>query len=373
MKIKSIKSAKNLQNKTILVRCDFDVPLKNKKILDNSRLQACIPTIEFLLKKKVKQIILIGHLGRPTGVDKKLSLEPVKKELEKLLKKDSRFKIQDLRISFYKNILDSKIQIPDSKIVMLENLRFHPRENLNCKKWAKKLANLADVYVNEAFAVSHRSASSVDAIQNYLPSYAGLHLEKEINNLSSVITKTKKPLTVIIGGAKIETKLPVVKEFISKADNILIGGGVANTFLKSQSVDIKKSLVNDKYLKDAKKLIKNLKIILPVDFKWSDNKIYDIGSKTIDQYSDIIKKSKTILWNGPMGYFEDKNFRIGTEKIAQTILKNKKAKIIIGGGETNEIFKRKKIPKNIFISTGGGAMLEFLSGNKMPGLRKIYK
>jgi phosphoglycerate kinase len=276
MSIKSIRNCENLKNKTVLVRCDFDVPLKNSKVQDGTRLKACIPTIKFLLKNKVAKIILIGHLGRPEGIDKKLSLKPIAKHLEKLLK---------YKINFISN---SKIETLDSKIIMLENLRFSPLEQKNNKAFAKSLAKLADIYVNEAFAVSHRSASSISAIQDYLPSCAGLNLANEIQNLNSVLQKPKKPLVVIIGGAKIETKLPVIKQFLKTADYILIGGGVANTFLKVKGIDVKKSLVDEKYFGEAEKILKkieirnqklgNVKLILPIDVVWSDDKVRSLSA-----------------------------------------------------------------------------------------------
>jgi len=414
MRIKSIKNLKNLKNKTVLVRADFDVPIKQEtrnkkqetKILDDTRLKALLPTIKFLLNKKVKKIILIGHLGRPNGrVVNNLSLEPIKNYLEKLLKKNTRYKIQ----------FPNKFQVPNSnyKISILENIRFWPEEEKNNKKFAKNLANLADIYVNECFPTSHRKHASFDAIQDFLPSYAGLNLEQEIKNL--FLDKIKRPLVLIIGGAKIETKLPVINNFINKADYILVGGAVANNFFKTKGFEIGKSLVDKEYIKEAKGILnfqdtrnnfqinsknqksnkKNYKLpitycglFLPIDIITQDSKIkslneikstdkiLDIGPKTIILFSGIIKSARTIVWNGPMGYFEDKNFKNGTDKIAENIFKNKKAKIIIGGGETGQVIKKlnkNNNKKNIFISTGGGAMLKFLAGEKLPGLKKIYK
>ncbi len=432
MQIKSIKQLKNLKNKAVLVRCDFDIPIKeikkyrNKKIkiIDDTRLKACLPTIEYLLKKKCQRIILMGHLGRPGGkMVKNLSLKPVKNKLKKILRKDLRFKIYDLKFNFIKKIPDSRFQIPDSQIAMLENLRFYPEEQKNDKNFAKKLSSLADIYVNEAFAVSHRSAASVDAIQNYLPNYAGLHLEQEIKNLSYVLQKPKRPLVVIIGGAKIETKLPVIKNFIKTADYILIGGAVANMFFKVMGYEVGKSLVDDKYLVEARRILKksetspdiksgsplrsknsklekdknysllitHYSLLLPVDAMTSKGKIksmdeikkneyiLDIGPQTRTLFCDIIKKARTIVWNGPMGYFEDKRFAKGTNEIAKSILENKKAKSVIGGGETIQQLSNKhkageqQLTKNIFISTGGGAMLEFLAGKKLPGINTLIK
>ncbi len=406
MKIKSIKQCKNLKNKTVLVRCDFDVPLnrgktriatrKNAEIVDDSRLKALAPTIKFLLKNKVKQIILIGHLGRPQGkVVKELSLLPVKNCLEKILK----IQIYFIDCGIPSFLKDQKVTRDDSKIILLENLRFYPEEEKNDKKFAKKLVNLADIYINECFATSHRAHASINSIQNYLPSFAGLNLEKEIKNLSQVLNsprkalqrgKPKNPLILIIGGSKIETKLPVINNFINKADYILIGGAVANNFLKAQGFEVGKSLIDKKYLSEAKKILKksNNKLLLPLDIVTKNNsvkllneikptdRILDIGPKTILLFNDIINSAKTIVWNGPMGFFENKKFANGTNAVTKNIFKNKKAKIIIGGGETISVISNQQLiikNKNIFISTGGGAMLEFLANKKLPGLKKLIE
>ena len=263
--------------------------------------------------------------------------------------------------------------------MMLENLRFSDRERANCKRFAKQLANLAEIYVDNAFANSHRQHASISAIQNYLPTYYGFNILEEIKALSKVLYRPTHPLILVIGGAKVETKLPVIKKYLKLADYILIGGAVANTFIKSLDYQVGKSLVDKKYLSLAKKLL-HPKIILPVDVVTnkmikrvdminSQEAILDIGPATIKLYSSIIKSAKTIIWNGPMGKFEDKKFRLGTQHLAQYILKTK-ANVVIGGGDTAEVLLNKKIPKNIFISTGGGAMLEFLSGNILPAFKK---
>jgi len=436
MKIKSIKQAKDLKNKTFLVRCDFDVPLeqKNKKtkkqknteivIADDVRLKACLPIIEFLLKKKAK-IILMGHLGRPKGsVVPDLSLEPVRDHLEKILNKNINF-IKNFTLTAARHEME---EMRGGEIACLENLRFWISENKNDKKFANSLANLADIYVNEAFATSHRNVASIDVIQDFLPSFAGLNLEKEIENLSKVTEKPSRPLVVIIGGAKIETKLPVIDRFLAKADYLLIGGAIANNFFKVLGYEVGKSIVDEDYLDEAGRLlqkseggflgnkfqipnnkfqinskfqipnskfelkdIKKLKhkIILPIDVKIKGarsietkkleqvkktDKILDIGSKTLNFYGRMIKGARTIVWNGPMGYFEEKEFSCGTFGVADHILKSR-AKSLIGGGETAEalsqLVKNKKLPNRIFVSTGGGAMLEFLAGKKLPGLKKI--
>ncbi len=379
--LKSIKSIKKLKNKRILVRCDFDVPLKKIKgkiiITDDSRLKDSLATINYLINKQAK-VILIGHLGRPGGkINKNLSLRPIRQRLEKLLSK----KIELVNIDRYidQTIIKKSQQLYTGQIMMLENLRFSDRERANCKRFAKQLANLAEIYVDNAFANSHRQHASISAIQNYLPTYYGFNILEEIKALSKVLYRPTHPLILVIGGAKVETKLPVIKKYLKLADYILVGGAVANTFIKSLDYQVGKSLVDKKYLSLAKKLL-HPKIILPVDVVTnkmikrvdminSQEAILDIGPATIKLYSSIIKSAKTIIWNGPMGKFEDKKFRLGTQRLAQYILKTK-ADVVIGGGDTAEVLLNKKIPKNIFISTGGGAMLEFLSGNMLPAFKK---
>ena len=422
MEIKSIKLAKNLKDRRVLVRCDFDIPLKNGKILDDTRLKVCLLTIQYLLKKKAK-VILMGHLGRPRGkAVRDLSLIVIKKWLEN---KNQELKIFPIRqasknqgIYFIKDLnklSDGCSLMAGYKICLLENLRFYPEEQKNSQKFARNLSKLGDIYVNEAFAVSHRSAASVDAIQNYLPSFAGLHLEEEIKNLNYILDKPNKPLAVIIGGAKTETKLPVIKQFINTADYILIGGAVANVLFRAQAYEVGKSLVDDKYIKNAKSILKKQKIFqfdgsatnkrqinfksqisklkscqlfLPVDVVVTggknkilneikpDEKILDIGRQTRILFSAIIKTAKTLVWNGPLGNFENKKFAVGTTAVARAVLNNKKAKLIVGGGETTQFINQYLSAgshKNLFISVGGGAMLEYLGGKKLPGLKKLIK
>jgi phosphoglycerate kinase len=385
MPLKSIKQLKNLKNKRVLLRLDFDVPLKNGCIVDDSRLRDALPTLHYLLRQKAK-IILIGHLDRPGGkIVKSLSLLPVKNHLEKLLHK----KIKLIKIDRYLShgILRSPKLVQDKvNIFMLENLRFSDREEKNCKKFAKNLASLADIYVNNAFAVSHRAHASTHAIQKYLPTFVGLSVEEEIKILSQVLKKPKHPLVLIIGGAKIETKLPVIQNFIKPADYILLGGEVANVFIKALGYETGKSIVDNGFYRQAEKTLNQLrsrksehKLILPIDVKTDralrkidligkDEIIFDIGPQTIKAYARIIKSARTIVWNGPMGKIEDKRFRVGTLAMVRLLIKSK-ARVIIGGGDTHKIFKHKKVPVNIFVSSGGGAMLEFLAGKELPGLK----
>ena len=395
MKLKTIKQVRNLKNKRVLVRVGFDCPIKNGRVIDDTRIQAVLPTIKYLAKKKAK-VILITHLGRPQGRKiKRYSLKPVFNNLET--------KFPSLK--FINDCIDPNVKKAVDKmrpgdVILLENLRFYPGEEKNDLKFAKRLANLADFYVNEAFSNCHRQHASMGAIAKYLPSYTGLLLEKEIKALSLVLRVPRSSCLVIMGGRKISTKIKPIKRFIKIADQILIGGALASNFFKAVGYQIGKSFYEPKMIKIAQQLSKNKKIILPFDVKIKAGKralifnvgelnnlgknfeILDIGTKTIKLFQKFIKSAKIIVWNGPVGYFEDKRFSSGTKLITQAIFANKKAQIIIGGGETIAALKKFKVyslkskvrDKNkVFISTGGGAMLEFLSGKTLPGIKPLIK
>lgn len=401
MKLKTLKQIKNLKDKRVLVRVDFNVPIKNGKVQDDSRIRASLPTIKYLLENDAK-VILVSHLGRPEGMDKKLSLAPV---LEKL-KQISNFKSTSLEDRFpifnqlpIVNLEQAKIAIETMKqgqVIMLENIRFFEEEEKNDKKFAKQLAKLVDVFVLDGFAVAHRETASVSGVAKYLPAYAGLLLESEILNLSQLMIKPKKPYIVVLGGAKIETKLPVLKSVLKHADFILLGGGLVNTCLWAKDYEIGKSLLNKDFKKEALRLWKNKKIIFPVDVVVGDLKgkkyrvvnlnkkneiknseaILDIGPATIRLYTKYIKSAQTLVWNGAMGYFEQKPYDIGTLSIARLVASRSKGKAfgVIGGGETIQTMEMVGMMSDIdFISTGGGAMLEFLSGKKLPGLKALIK
>ena len=262
-------------------------------------------------------------------------------------------------------------QMASGEIIMLENLRFSDREEKNCRRFAKKLSLLADYYINEAFAVSHRNEASVSAIREYLPSYAGLHLTEEIKQLSSAVSHPLKPLVLIIGGAKIETKLPVIKQFIGKADYILVGGAVANNFLKAKGMDTGSSFLSENI--PVEKYINNEKIYFPEDVRKKDGKIYDIGEKAVEEILSLVKEAKFILWSGPMGNIEEGDFDKGTKIIAEAIA-NSKAKTIAGGGDTVAVINEMGIlDKFSFVSTAGGAMLEFLASGTLPGIEAILR
>ena len=329
---------KELLGKKVLLRVDFSVPVENGKILDDYRIRAHKETIDYLTGCGAF-VSLLSHI---TAAD---SFEPLSGQIKEIL--------------------------GTSDIVLLENVRQNPAEEANDENFAKKLAEPFDIYINDAFSVSHRNHASVVAITKFLPSYAGLLPVKEIENLKKVLELPKEGKTLIIGGAKIDTKFPVIKNFLDKAENILIGGAVANVFLKAAGVDIKKSLADDNFLEDAKGLLKEENITVPEDYVFSGDMILDIGQKTIEKFLRIIKKSKIIVWNGPLGKSEIKKFSESTKRIAKAII-NSGAISLVGGGDTIAFLEKEKlVDKFGYVSTGGGAMLEFLAGNKLPGLEAL--
>ena len=381
IKMKFLNSLKNkkLSKEVCLLRVDFNVENEDlerwQKNHKNTpfRIQAVLPTIKFLVNRGAR-VVILSHRGRPKPAKlvnyKKFSLKPFAKIISKLVKRPVQFIDFNLGTSDVQK-LTSILRTSDVlKIFLLENLRFFDGEEKNDSAFAKKLASLGTFYVNDAFAVSHRKNASVAAITKYLPSYAGLRFEKEIKNLKIVMKKPKKSLAIIIGGAKISDKLGLIKNFSTGADYFLLGGGIANTFMAALGTPMKGSLYEEEMIPEAKKILKTMpkKIFLPIDFLINKNRFLDIGPKTINFYNKKIQAAKTIIWNGPMGKFEDRRFAKGTEKIAKTIFKNKKAKTVIGGGETIASLPLKP---NVFLSTGGGAMLEFLAGKKLPGIEAL--
>ncbi|MFA6427742.1 MAG: phosphoglycerate kinase [Candidatus Magasanikbacteria bacterium] len=404
MNTKSILKVKSLTGKRILLRVDFNVTMKGKKVLDDARLLASIPTIEYLIKQKAK-VILLSHLGRPEGVDSSLSLVPVAKRLETLLKKN--INILDINIlkKYVKDIekyfeyASKEIgKMKNGQIFMLENVRFLSGESKNDELVSKQLASLGDVFVLDGFAVAHRASSSVVGISKYLPTYSGLLLEKEIIGLSRVMKEPKHPFILVMGGIKMETKLPVIKNLVGKVDNVLIGGGIASTCFKSMGYDVGDSLVDNDYIDEARKISIHKKIIKPIDVVVGikDGKIYrvvrienkphtickkgeaifDVGPGTVRLYSTYIKKAETLVWNGNMGYAEQKPYDMATISIARLVASRSKGKAygVIGGGETLQAMSATGMSEYVdLISTGGGAMLEFLSGKKLPGVAVVAK
>lgn len=369
-----------IKDKICLLRLDLNIDEINP---DDWRFRNSLPTLFFLLKHKTK-IVIISHRRRLNASFLKSRIRSSKFSLKPFADLFSQQIKQPVIFINHFNFPKIKKQIRNSKnsVFLLENIRFLAGEEKNNKKLAKQLASLADFYVNDAFSASHRAHASIVAITKYLPAYAGFQIKKELNILKQVRKNPKKPLTIILGGAKISEKIDLLKYFWNKADNILLGGGPANTFFKAKNWPIGNSLTEDAAIPFIKKIINSPKIRLPIDTQIKDRRILDIGPETVKRYAFIIKQSKTIIWNGPMGLFEKKGFEKGTFGIWQAIMnmkQNRQTQIIIGGGETIASFQKFKsqnskfkIHRNIFISTGGGAMLAYLAGKKMPGLTALH-
>ena len=391
--MKNIKDQENLNQKKVLLRLDLNVPFKNGLISDETRINKIVPILDFLIKKK-SNIIIISHVGRPKGkVNETYSLKPICENLEKKIKK--KIKLLDNDIFTLKK--EDLFKNPDDQIVFLENIRFYKEEEENDTSFAKHLASLADFYVNDAFSCSHRAHASVSKITQFLPSFAGLQLETEIEALKKVTTEIKKPITCIIGGSKISTKIGIIKNLIPKFDNIIIVGGMANNILNYKGNNIGKSIKENDYemtVKEIFEISKNhsCKISFPVDVLVgknmddkskvkelndieNDDMILDIGPKTIEKIKNIIENSKTVLWNGPAGYFENPNFAKGSHEIAKQIVKkNKDSSIysVIGGGDTIALINQINIAEEFnFVSTAGGAFLEYLEGKELPGIKAL--
>jgi len=377
--MRSIEQIKNIKGKTILLRAGFDVPIKNGKVIDSKRIEVLLPTIKYLMNKG--PLVILSHQGRPKGKrDMVFTQKPLVVVLEKLLKKKVKFAPSCIGIETEKMAKSLK----KGEILLLENLRFEKGEEKNDKNFAKRLAKLGDIYVDDAFPDAHREHASIVGLPKYLPSYAGFQFLKEIKYLSLVSKKPKHPFLLILGGAKFETKLPIIKRFLKTADNIFIGGALANQVFKEKGYETGISLVeNKKY--GLVSLARNPKIILPSDILVINKEkkhislpsgvlkgenIVDIGPKTIKNLENKIKKAKMILWNGPLGKSSD-GFDASTEKIIHSIAKTKTISIV-GGGDTLEIISKLKMEnKFTFVSTGGGATLDFLANGTLPGIKAL--
>ena len=391
--MKSIQSkGLDLNNKKILIRLDLNVPLNGANIIDTNRIDKTIPTLQYLLKNKAK-IIILSHIGRPKGkIVNELSLKPVCNELEKKLNQKISFITETINKIKIENFFSER-----NNIVMLENLRFFKEEESDDVIFAENLANLADIYVNEAFSCSHRKHASVHSITKFIPSYSGIQLEAEVNSLIKITSNIKRPISCIIGGSKISTKITVIKNLINKFDNIIFVGGMANNILKFKKYQIGKSI----YEKNVDQIVseifylsekKNCKIFFPLDVSTgksvdekstikklpeisNDDMILDIGPETIKMIKNIINNSNTILWNGPAGYFENPEFSKGSKEIAkQIIVRKKENKIycVSGGGDTVAVLNNFGLAKDFdFVSTAGGAFLEFLEGKELPGIKAL--
>ena len=392
--LNTLSSNEDIKNKIIFLRVDFNIPIKDGEVIDDTKIVKMKDIINKLLSKKTK-IILCSHLGRPQKNGKEgLSLEQVKNKLENIFKKD---------IVFLNNYLNGEtknnIRQSDKELFLLENIRFYKEEEKNDPEFAKQLASLADIYINEAFSCSHRAHASVTGITKFIKSYAGETIVNELNSLEKIFNKSNKPVTCIIGGSKISTKIDLISNLIKKVDFMIIGGAMANNFIKYNNFEIGKSLFEPNKEATIKNIIaeankSNCKLIIPEDVVVSINEdtagknkkiseiksdeiIYDIGQETIKAIGKVINSSKTLLWNGPLGFFEKDFFSIGSNEVAKLIKINTQKKLltsIAGGGDTAAAIKKAKAEDGFtYISTAGGAFLEWLEGKILPGLKVLEK
>ena len=393
--LKIFSSDISVSGKRVIVRLDLNVPINNSKIDDDTRIKVIEPFVNKLIENKAK-VILLSHLGRPKGkVVSKLSLKPIFNYLEKKL---------NGKIYFYKEKIDSKAvdasnKLKPGEVLLFENIRFFKEEEDDEETFAKNLSGLGDIYINESFSCSHRKQASIHKITRFIDSYGGPLLEKEIQSINLIIKNKKKPVTCIIGGSKVSTKINILSSLSKKADNLVIIGAMANNFLKFKGINVGKSLIEE----GSENIVKNINtlaaknkcnIIIPVDWNTSssvngdpvykslkdmgsEDMILDIGKSTIDLISKTIDNSNTVFWNGPAGYYENKNFSTGTLSIANKIAENTKSKSlisIVGGGDTVAAIKNTGL-ENIFthLSTAGGAFLESLEGKELPGIKVLKK
>ena len=342
MDIKKVQDA-DLEGKKVILRVDFNVSMEDGKVKETFKIEAAKETLDYLLGKKAK-VALLSYFGRPEGkVDLKFSMEQLVVDVQRVL---------EVKIKFVSDCVGEKVKkgldvLKDGEVLLLENARFYPGEDKNDENLAKQMAEGFEIFINDAFSQSHRNQSSITGITKFLPSFAGFQLQREIVEMEKIKNDFARPAVAIIGGAKIETKLPVIKFFEKSYDYVLVGGKIANEAL-DQKIDFSE------------------KVILPIDF--IDNRL-DIGPATVKKFQEIISKAKTIVWNGPLGKFEEEKYSHGTEDIFQALLELEAYKVT-GGGETLEILEEKQaFDKFSFVSTGGGAMLEYLAGGKMPGIK----
>jgi phosphoglycerate kinase len=391
MPVKTVKDI-DLKNKRVIARVDFNVPIKEGKITDDTRIQAALPTIRYVLDQKGASLILMSHLGRPKGSpDPAFSLKPVAEHLGKLL---------NTRVVMAGDCVGPEVEkqaknLEPGDVMLLENTRFHDEEKKNGPEFSKKLASLADVYVNDAFGSAHRAHASTEGITKHLPSVAGFLLEKEIKFFEPLLKRPKRPFVAIIGGAKVSTKIGVLENLIPKCDTLIIGGGMAYTFLKAEDHEIGNSLFEDEYLETAKKLLKsakekNVSVILPTDHlvadKFDENAeaekvdtidvpagkvAMDIGEKTLKAIRTPIEHAQSLIWNGPMGVFEFDKFANGTLEVAKMVAACKGMTVIGGGDSVAAVNKFNLADKIDHVSTGGGASLELLEGKTLPGIAAL--
>ena len=393
LKIRQLDDNLNIKGKRVLLRVDFNVPMNNGSITEASRIEKVLPTIKYLINKKAK-IIIISHLGRPKGKEiPELTLKPIAKKLSEQLNQ----KVFFLDKITGENVVEKSKAIPAGSVLLLENLRFSKQEESNSQSFAKELAKNGDIYINEAFSCSHRAHTSVSEITNHIDSYSGKVMTREINAIKMLTDDAKKPVTCIVGGSKISTKIGILKNLIKKIKTVVIVGAMANNFIRYKGNNIGKSMYEknqDTLLKDIFKQSENnnCELVLPEDVVVAKNTqskgqlktldriddtdlILDIGEKTVKKIFKIIENSKTVLWNGPAGYFEIEEFSSGSNKIAQKISENTKNKSLVsiaGGGDTAAAINKFGCSDGFtYISTAGGAFLELLEGKILPGIKAL--
>ncbi|WKD00426.1 phosphoglycerate kinase [Borreliella americana] len=391
MSIKTVKNFSSFAGKRALVRCDFNVPLKEGNISDDTRIRAALSTIEYL-KERGARIVLVSHLGRPEGKkNSKYSLKPVANRLSELLGQD----VKMLSDCIGSEIVNSTLQMKDGDVVLLENVRFYAEEEKNDINFAKKLSENGDVFVNDAFGAAHRAHASTVGVANYLPSVGGFLMEKEDKFLGEILKNPERPFVSIIGGSKVSSKIAVLESLLSKSNVVVIGGGMAYTFLHSEGYSIGKSLLEDEYIDIASSFLRKakelgVKVILPLDhivagdfnknaipeyidsFNIPENKIgMDIGAKTLKEIEMVVKTAKTIIWNGPLGVFEFDLFSKGTAQVAEMVASCSGLTVVGGGDSVAAVNKFNLSDKITHVSTGGGASLEYLEGKILPGIKVL--
>ncbi|MCS0788242.1 phosphoglycerate kinase [Cytobacillus firmus] len=388
MNKKSVKDVE-LKGKRVFCRVDFNVPMKDGQVTDETRIRAALPTIEYLTNQGAK-VILASHLGRPKGsVVEELRLTPVAKRLSELLGKEVK-KADEAYGDSVKAMVDT---LSEGDVLLLENVRFYPGEEKNDSELAKAFAELADVYVNDAFGAAHRAHASTEGIAHHLPAVSGLLMEKELDVLGKALSNPERPFTAIIGGAKVKDKIGVIENLLEKVDNLIIGGGLAYTFVKAQGHEVGKSLLEEDKIELAKSFMekakeKGVNFYMPVDVVVADDfsedaniktvaieeipsdwEALDIGPKSREIYSDVIQNSKLVIWNGPMGVFELKKFAGGTRAVAEALAEANDTYSVIGGGDSAAAVEKFHLADRMsHISTGGGASLEFMEGKALPGV-----
>lgn len=387
------KTARDIDvaGKRVLVRVDYNVPMDAGRILDDSRIRATLPTIDYLRDQHAK-IILMSHLGRPKGRDERLSLRPVAQRLREV----AEVTVQLTDCCIGPDVQRAAHSLNEGELLLLENLRFHTEEEANDSEYAKALASLGEVYVNDAFGTAHRAHASTEGVARLLPAVAGFLMEKEIEFLSRAVENPERPYAAIIGGAKISTKMAILQSLFSKVDKLLIGGGMANTFLKAEGFDVGESLVEDDYLEQAREVMRQadergVKLLLPADVIVAERfapdspakrvsvkdvpegwRIMDVGETTIDVFARVLQDCKMVVWNGPMGVIEMPPFAHGSHRLAGVIANLRDATTIIGGGETAAVVEQVGLATRFsHVSTGGGAALEFLEGKELPGVAAL--